>query len=336
MRKLKKRKRLIYITLFVLVISLSICYAAFNTNINLQAKGNIKITAIQILKKNIVSYGDGLYKDSKSNRYVFKGTNPNNYIKLGSNLYRIISMEEDNTLKVMKNESLGTMAYDTAGTRYSSGDYCSSTKGCKIWSSKVTTLNTNEINISYAKVDLNDVDYALPEKEASLNIYLNNEWYELLESDVKNLIVTHIFNTGLLYYYETNINETIKQNEAYKWRGKIGLISAYEYIMANSNTECNNMNANTYDANKYGVCKTTNFIYNITSSAPAWTISPFSTSVDDRGPEHVMYINPLGAIGSYGASSNQSHTVFPVFYINGKINLTGDGTENSPYEPVLE
>ena len=46
MRKItiKKYKKVLILSLFVLVISLSIGYAAFNTNINLKTKGNIKVT----------------------------------------------------------------------------------------------------------------------------------------------------------------------------------------------------------------------------------------------------------------------------------------------------
>lgn len=40
--------------------------------------------AADFLKSKVVTSGDGLYEDStESGRYVFRGANPNNFIKLG-------------------------------------------------------------------------------------------------------------------------------------------------------------------------------------------------------------------------------------------------------------
>ena len=51
------------------------------------------------LKENVVTTGDGLYADTtEAGRYIYRGGNPNNYIKLGSDMYRIIAVESDNTL----------------------------------------------------------------------------------------------------------------------------------------------------------------------------------------------------------------------------------------------
>lgn len=48
----------------------------------------------------IVDCGDGLYEDNyEEGRYVYKGTDPNNYIAFNNNTWRIISLESDGTLK---------------------------------------------------------------------------------------------------------------------------------------------------------------------------------------------------------------------------------------------
>lgn len=60
------------------------------------------------LKKEAVTSGDGLYADpAVQGRYVFKGVNPNNYITIGDDVYRIISVESDGSLKVMSTVSIG-------------------------------------------------------------------------------------------------------------------------------------------------------------------------------------------------------------------------------------
>lgn len=45
---------------------------------------------------------DGLYKDGT--KYVFKGENPDNYLKLGDRLYRIIEVTEEDNLKLISTE----------------------------------------------------------------------------------------------------------------------------------------------------------------------------------------------------------------------------------------
>lgn len=50
----------------------------------------------------VVDCGDGLYEDNYTDgRYVYKGTNPNNYIKIRNIIWRIISIEPDGKLKIM-------------------------------------------------------------------------------------------------------------------------------------------------------------------------------------------------------------------------------------------
>ena len=60
----------------------------------------------------------GLEKDPYECRYFFTGTNPNNYITFNNETasWRIISIECDGTIKIVKNESAGEMAWDTSGS----------------------------------------------------------------------------------------------------------------------------------------------------------------------------------------------------------------------------
>ena len=58
----------------------------------------------------------GLEKDPYECRYFFIGANPNNYITFNGETagWRIISVECDGTIKIMRNESIGGMAWDTS------------------------------------------------------------------------------------------------------------------------------------------------------------------------------------------------------------------------------
>lgn len=64
----------------------------------------LKSHTISIGKKQIeiVESGDGLYKDdSEETKYIYKGTNPNNYIKWNGELWRIVSIS-DQQVKLVK------------------------------------------------------------------------------------------------------------------------------------------------------------------------------------------------------------------------------------------
>ena len=66
------------------------------------------------IKELAVTQGDGLYKDEyEDGKYTYKGANPNNYITFNNETWRIISIGADNTIKIMRNESIGNQVWDT-------------------------------------------------------------------------------------------------------------------------------------------------------------------------------------------------------------------------------
>ena len=80
---------------------------------------------------------DSLGKDPYECRYFFQGANPNNYIRFNNELWRIISVECDGTIKIMRNDSIGNMAWGSSSSNnwarpaslntYLNGDYLTST-----------------------------------------------------------------------------------------------------------------------------------------------------------------------------------------------------------------
>ena len=311
------------------------------------------------LKTKVVSEGDGLYTDSvEANRYVYKGGNPNNYIwidenadetQISSELYRIISIETDNTLKIRRNNSIGTMVWDpgystnisgiteansTAGTRYSnvSTNYCYESseedyKGCKSWGSSTTTLDVNENNVTtMPKIAENFTTYNLPATEAYMNTYLNTTFYNGLASTIQEKIVSHIFNIGPV---ANNSNQTlatdVQQEKAYKWRGKIGLMNITDYVKASSNTICSSLKNYSSNSDCYNTSMENNYLY---KQYTHWTINPAGNSLPyvwDTNAEHVYTYYPAGPMA-----------IEPVFFLSSNIELKGQGTQNNPYYIVDE
>ena len=106
-RERKKQKKILIIGSLSLLLFLCVGYAAFSTNLSLTAKGNIKeLQASELLRKKCnTTTGDGLYKDEyEEGRCIYKGVNPNNYILLDAEVYRIVAIEKDNRIKIVKND----------------------------------------------------------------------------------------------------------------------------------------------------------------------------------------------------------------------------------------
>ena len=91
-------------------------YDVFNNTTISGAGGEI------IDKSNIVNSGDGLYAEDK---YVYKGANPNNYITFNGEKagWRIISIETDGTIKIIKRTTLYALKW---GSNHGDADWSTS------------------------------------------------------------------------------------------------------------------------------------------------------------------------------------------------------------------
>ena len=289
-----------------------------------------------ILKKNVVTSGDGLYVDSTvDGRYIYRGGNPNNYIRLGDDLYRIISVEKDGTIKVIKQESIGEMAWDKENIRKStdSNDFCTGTLGCKSWGSKTTTLDSSGNNVTQMPRKSNGTLKNLPEKEASLNTYLNNDFYNGLSDDVKKMIINGTWSIGTVDWFQSNLLESIKEESAYKWKGKVALINATDYVKASTNSACTSMQTYTseYEFGSrlcYENSSSHNYLY---SNNYPWTVSSEGRYEDNSFSVYCIYSDGfIGGNYANFAKPNYS-SVRPVFFLSSEIILTGEGTETNPY-----
>ena len=226
----------------------------------------------------------GLEKDPYECRYFFTGAKPNNYITFNNEKagWRIISVECDGTIKIMKTEDIGNMVWDTSGSN----------------------------------------NWARP---SSLNTYLNNTYYNGLNSTAKNQIVAKGWSIGAVTWNNNNLTTQITNENGTKWNGKVALATVSEYIRSNSNkSRCGSISLNNNDYNSnYKSCKNTTWMYNVEYW---WTLSP-----NAGGSNRSFYVY-AGSYISYGNGVNiDSHAVRPVVYLSSEVTLTGSGTQSDPY-----
>ena len=200
-------------------------------------------------------------------------------------MWRIISIGADNTIKIMRNESIGNQVWDSA--------------------------------------DSNNWD-----RPADIKTYLNETYLPTVTTN-QDKIVSHTWSIGGVTYNNTDLSGQIAdENGTQSQSTNVGMITASEYLRANTNTEqCGNMNTN--NTNK-ATCLTTNWMQSIVPSDNfLWTISPL-----DSSSNYSFFVsgftNFAGEV-NYSLVIN-SPGVYPVLHLTPSITLTGDGTEGNPFQ----
>ena len=249
-------------------------------------------TGEKIIKDN------GLEKDQYECRYFFTGANPNNYITFNNETagWRIISVECDGTIKIMRNASIGYIQWDDSGS--------------------ISSVASNNWT-----------------KPTSLNTYLNTEYYNSIIDSSQQQIARHSFNIGAAYRNDSNLSNTINDENNNKWTGDIGLISVSEYIRVNSNkNNCGTIQLNNTNVN---TCVETNWIYMIGKNI-GYFGSTITASLDEQSDILGFSVFPGagGNVGSYYAGDDS--VIIPTLYLSQDIKITGGtGTKSDPYEISL-
>ena len=238
--------------------------------------------------------------------YRYMGKNPNNYVKFNNELWRIIGVIPTEDTSGNVENRLKIIRTESIGNKY--------------W-------NENGTN-----------DWTI----ATLNTYLNNDYYNTLTTDAKNMIGTTKYYLGGYstkemttdvmwqferkneanrtgYYYETN---PIMQNDANK---KIAIMYASDYGYAASNI-CKSISP-TIEEDNSSFCISTNWLY---SGSDEWLLPQFSYNSD------VAFNVFSGGYVNYSVS-NYEFAVRPVLSLSSNVKISGgEGTSESPYQLTVE
>ena len=154
-------------------------------------------------------------------------------------------------------------------------------------------------------------------RPSTLNTYLNNDYYDTLSAGALNQIQSHAYSIGAVTDINTDLAGQIASENENIWTGNIGLMSASDYLRANTNLEqCGSLSLNN---SHLSICVSTNYLF---SNDSPWTISPTDG--------YVFYVTPKGALNKIGKASG-SHNLYPVLYLKSDITLSGEGTKTKPY-----
>ena len=266
------------------------------------------------------------YDNTVDNNLRYIGADPNNYVYFNCDdynnpnsntceLWRIIGVFNENShgisgeklIKIIRNDSIGNITWDTANTNN--------------WStaSLQKTLNEDYLNGSgsYASNGIKN--------NTTRNMIANVTWKlggTANYTSASNGLASHF------YGYERGT--TVYSGRPTTWQGKIALMYPSDYGYATSGGATTNREAclakelYNWNSSSYSDCKNNDWL--LDSSTSLWTLTPNSSHsgrVFGVFPPGYVYINE---------EANLSYGVRPSVYLTSNVSISGgDGTMNNPY-----
>ena len=275
------------------------------------------------------------YKDSDGTfTYFFRGINPDNYVDFAGSTWRILRIQEDGTIKLIKEDALNfasdRVAYDKGTYKQvkynnsASSDNDSKYVGSNI-KAYVEEWYSSEMSSYDSKIVTNA--YCSDRTEDHNSMYYNHPRFKILYPEVINFYgVFNRFNTG--DWTGSNTMTEVEQDST-SWtpsisctediiNTKAALITADEFILAGG-----------------GNGPRSSSIYLLKQDYAWWTMSPSmfgKTNIKDDSilarVDAILYDYASFVLGQVSNSAS----VRPVITLKADItNITGNGTSTSPY-----
>ena len=239
--------------------------------------------------------------------YRYIGADPNNYVTFNNETWRIIGVftvddgtgKKEERLKIIRNESIGNMAWDSNKTND--------------WPN--ATLNAN----------LNSGDYWTNNLSDNAKSMIGDTlWYLGGTSNY-----TSSTNGLTSHFYSYERGTTVYSGRDTSWVGKVGLMypSDYGYATSGGSTTdrnaCLNKELYNWDSSDFSDCKNNDWLYE--SSYHQWTITPRASN-----SYYVFRVGFAGYLRYY--SANKAIGVRPVVFLKSSIKIVdGDGSSSNPY-----
>mgnify|MGYP005906396655 CR=1 FL=1 len=293
-----------------------------------------------------------LMKDTAGNiRYY--GATPKNYVYFNCDsypstnceLWRIIGVF-DGKIKLIRNESIGSMAYDndyqdTYLQQLTSSDNNSAVK-------MLQYDNDSEVTVKLlAPSGDGQNDYSSSSLQKILNNYYYNKLnytgtitYDFTNTGIKNdttrnMIAETTWNLGgwdtsNIYsnvMYEKERGTTVNSGSSTTWTGKIALAYPSDYGYATDLSKCSQTLSNYSSSTDSYACRNNDWMYSIITNSGdnhGWLLTPSSS---DANYAFFVYADYVSDTYVYYANG-----VAPVLYLGSDQDIvSGDGSQSNPY-----
>ena len=279
----------------------------------------------------LVESGDGLYEDSyETGRYIYRGSNPNNYITFNGETWRIIAKETDGTYKIIRNDVLPNRAFDEVNHRSTEKNtYCQQPyNGCGVYAAVDGEFSSPSGNQKGTVTE-----------DSSIKIYLNEDYYvNDINETAKEQMTSHTFNIGAVERLSSSSDDSISKNIAgekrYTWNGNVGLANVSDILRASTNPLCTSATTSFFGPNE---CNNNYLLDKGTASMLYyWTINVYSDeSFDISSYVWSGFVYSSNAnLNSGHAYDSSDHAPRPVVFLKAETTLSGEGTQSNPYTIV--
>ena len=234
-----------------------------------------------------------LTASSSPREYRYIGSNPDNYIQFNNELWRIVGIF-DGQLKIIRNESLGKMVWDS--------------NDINNWSKASLQVYLN--NDYYGTID--------PENQSKID---GDYIWKLGGSNSSNDITAQMF-------YERERGTTVYSGSPTEWAGSIALMYPSDYGFSTSGGSTINRSSCLatvlYGWSGAEDCYTNSWLYD--SSTTQWTLTHVAS-----GSESVFGVYYSGYVLA-SMIAYDSNAVRPTLYLLSDVEIaSGTGTSSDPY-----
>ena len=239
--------------------------------------------------KNIVDNGDGLY--NMGNYYLYRGENVNNYIEFAGQIWRILRVNDDGTLRILQ----------TSNTVY------------EVDKEKTEKFVFDDRYNQEAKRHSGFNDFNVSRIKDSLNGIYNSD---IFNNDEKSYIISKNLCIGSRTAEETDNSGAVECGKITENKYPFGLLQVNEFLMASIDSNCH-----LYDD---GQCTNYNYLANITGTY--WSITPYVSTSSKTCKE--FYI-AMGVYSSETDTEKAIRLVTNLS--SHSLYSSGDGSEEHPY-----
>lgn len=312
-------------------------------------------TSVNLMNDRKGSMSTGI--DSGNIRYY--GASPNNYIYFNCSdysnqssstceIWRIIGVF-DGKVKLMRNDSIGTMEYDndkedTYLVGLSNNDNIQKTNDLLYIIDTESKRMTSIKNVP-GKVDTDDSgtnDYSVSSLQKILNNYYynsknysGNSSYTFTNIGIKNDVTRNIISSNNYYlggiqyglnYYANEIYQSERSSEVYDgnattWTGKIAIPYPSDYGYAVDLNKCSESLVLYNDT----ACISNSWISSMFTS-DTWLLNPRADTSNQSSSISSNKVLPTVGVDS-------KYAVFPTLYLNSELSIkSGTGSSSDPYQ----
>lgn len=257
------------------------------------------MSAIEMVLANnpLAAVGSGLYEDN--GRYIFRGSDVNNYVTIGTDVWRIVSMDKvARTLQLVRENYAYNSFWDNGTNIEFAGSKDAS--GTVVPSNALTQLNTYYESTS-----------------SSINTITNNVKF-------RDYIIGSLWNVGSINEAGSDIDTVRSKEKSKQMTSNLGLLTLSDYMTASLDEACNQ--------NFNNSCKLNNYLYNMMASSVSWG---GSWLLNNNGSDKIWYVKTDGTVDT-ALPNSATYGLFPVMIIKNSVTIQTDGqgaigSKTNPY-----